>query len=130
MHHYSIQGLQEPTDVNVFSLEQRTSKDCTLMSGETGNIYRVIDCGEPVDTKQAAAILWDKGTITLRVRLEHKGPGYPVCPVHKVKMLDTTEWDLIEFPFKYCPEAGCDRRYSKETGHVTTDDLPSRNQPL
>jgi hypothetical protein len=50
-----------------------------------------------------------------------------LCPVHQIEMLDTTEWDVREIRFKYCPHPdGCSARYSKETGHITTSDLPSR----
>jgi len=50
-----------------------------------------------------------------------------LCPVHRIQMRETAEADVPGILFFYCPNpTGCDRRYSKETGHITTDDLPCR----
>jgi hypothetical protein len=47
-----------------------------------------------------------------------------LCPVHRIQMRET---DVSGALFFYCPyDAGCNRRYSKEHGHITTGDLPSR----
>jgi hypothetical protein len=60
-------------------------------------------------------------------RLDKEARTPVLCPVHQIEMLDTTEWDLPNMRFKYCPyQDGCTARYSKETGHITTSDLPSR----
>ncbi len=51
-----------------------------------------------------------------------------LCPVHRIEMRETAEADVPGILFFYCPHpAGCDRRYSKATGHITIDDLPSGN---
>jgi hypothetical protein len=50
-----------------------------------------------------------------------------LCPVHRIQMRETAEADVPGVLFFYCPNpAGCDRRYSKEAGHITIDDLPCR----
>ncbi len=50
-----------------------------------------------------------------------------LCPVHRIQMRETAEADVPGVLFFYCPHsAGCNRRYSKMSGHITTDDLPSR----
>jgi hypothetical protein len=50
-----------------------------------------------------------------------------LCPVHRIQMRETAEADVPGVLFFYCPHpAGCNRRYSKVPGHITTDDLPSR----
>ncbi len=50
-----------------------------------------------------------------------------LCPVHRIQMRETAEADVPGVLFFYCPDsAGCNRRYSKMSGHITTDDLPSR----
>jgi hypothetical protein len=67
------------------------------------------------------------GIRELAERLDKEGREPILCPVHQIEMQDTTEWDLPEMQFKYCPHpGGCSARYSKETGHITTSDLPSR----
>lgn len=50
-----------------------------------------------------------------------------ICPVHRTQMHETAEADVLGVLFFYCPHpARCDRRYSKEPGHITINDLPSR----
>jgi hypothetical protein len=50
-----------------------------------------------------------------------------LCPEHRIQMRETAEADVPGVLFFYCPHsAGCNRRYSKMIGHITTDDLPSR----
>jgi hypothetical protein len=49
-----------------------------------------------------------------------------ICPVHRIRMRETAEADVPGVLFFYCPNPACDRRYSKEAGHITIDDLPSR----
>jgi hypothetical protein len=93
-YHYAITGLQEPNDVNVMSLEQKTFEGCTLKSDETENLYRVVRCGEPFETKREATLHAVNGKVTLWVELASRGPGYLVCPVHETKMERTTDWDM------------------------------------
>jgi hypothetical protein len=51
----------------------------------------------------------------------------PTCPVHHIEMHKTAEADVPGVLFHYCPHpSGCSARYSVETGHITTSDLPSR----
>lgn len=51
-----------------------------------------------------------------------------ICPVHRIQMRETAEADVPGILFFYCPHpAGCDRRFSKEIGHITIDDLPCRS---
>jgi hypothetical protein len=51
----------------------------------------------------------------------------PICPVHHIEMRETAEADVPGVLFHYCPHpSGCSARYSIETGHITTSDLPSR----
>jgi hypothetical protein len=49
-----------------------------------------------------------------------------LCPVHQIEMRETAELDVPGLLFFYCPQPDCDRRYSKMTGHITINDLPSR----
>jgi hypothetical protein len=50
-----------------------------------------------------------------------------LCPTHRIPMRETAEADIPGALFFYCPHrAGCIRRYSKQTGHITIYDLPSR----
>lgn len=125
-HHYSIEGLEEPDSINVLSLEQKASVGNLLKSERTGNVYRVVRCNEPKDQQLDAGVLAINYEFTLNVVLVKRGPGVPSCPVHQTPMKPTTEWDLPEFRFYYCPEENCDRRYSVETGHITAQKLPSR----
>ena len=49
-----------------------------------------------------------------------------LCPIHQIQMRETAEADVPGILFLYCPHSGgCNRRYSKPSGHITTDDLPS-----
>jgi hypothetical protein len=123
--HYSAVGFQEPVDVNVVSLEQKSAVDNLINWDETGNVYRVIECRDPFESEQEAGSAAIRGSITMKVTLVSRGPGYPVCPIHKTKMERTTEWDIPNVKFFYCPEVGCKSRYSFTHGHITTDDLPS-----
>lgn len=51
-----------------------------------------------------------------------------LCPIHRIQMRETDEWDVPGVLFFYCPHpAGCDRRFSKESGHITIGDLPCRS---
>lgn len=51
----------------------------------------------------------------------------PTCPVHQIEMRETAEADVPGVLFHYCPHpSGCSARYSDQTGHITTSDLPSR----
>jgi len=64
---------------------------------------------------------------SIEVLANHASRTVILCPVHRVQMRETAEADVPGILFFYCPHpAGYDRRYSKETGHITTDDLPSR----
>jgi hypothetical protein len=50
-----------------------------------------------------------------------------LCPVHRIQMRETAEADVPGVLFLYCPHhTGCNRRYSRVHGHITTNDLPSR----
>lgn len=50
-----------------------------------------------------------------------------ICPIHRIRMRETAEADVPGVLFFYCPNPACDRRYSKQTGHITIADLPSRS---
>lgn len=52
----------------------------------------------------------------------------PVCPIHRLEMKDTMQWDLGKVIF-YCPEPGCTSRYVDGVGHTTTDEIVSRDRP-
>ena len=68
---------------------------------------------------------WGIREFAEQVAKEARQPVF--CPVHHLEMRETAEADVPGMLFFYCPNpAGCDRRYSKETGHITIDDLPSR----
>jgi acid phosphatase class B len=52
------------------------------------------------------------------------------CPVHGKEMISVELLDYLpKQRFFRCPEEGCDQYYSKTTGHITADDLPSSNAP-
>jgi hypothetical protein len=60
-------------------------------------------------------------------RLDKEARAPILCPVHQIAMRETAEADVPGVLFHYCPHPqGCSARYSKETGHITTSDLPSR----
>jgi hypothetical protein len=55
----------------------------------------------------------------------------PVCPIHRIEMLETAEADVPGVLFYYCPPpTSCSARYSNETGHIATSDLPSGRNRL
>lgn len=124
---YAVVGLEEPGSLNVVSLEQETKVGCTFQFDRTGNLYRVLWCDKPQPTEKEAALLALKGETTLKVGLELRGPGVPVCSKHKTPMRETMTWDLREFQFFCCTEADCEQHYSVETGFVTASELPSRS---
>jgi hypothetical protein len=128
--HYSAAGFQEPVDINVMSLEQKSAVGNLIKWDETGNVYRVIECRDPFESELEAGSAAIEGSITMKVELVGRGPGYPVCPIHNSKMERTSQMDLPKLQrFYYCPESGCKQRYSFETGHITTDDIPSSRPP-
>jgi hypothetical protein len=64
---------------------------------------------------------------SIELLADHTSRTVILCPVHRVQMRETAEADVPGILFFYCPHPeGCDRRYSKETGHITIHDLPSR----
>jgi len=66
-NNYSVAGLHEPDKMNVLSLEQQAVIGNTFRSDESGNMYRVLWCDEPLPTEFDAANLAINGRVTLRV---------------------------------------------------------------
>src|ERR1700720_1290206 len=68
------------------------------------------------------------GIRELAERLDKEAHTPVLCPVHQIEMRETAEADVPRVLFQYCRHpSGCGARYSKETGHITTSDLPSRS---
>jgi hypothetical protein len=121
-----VSGLQGLDRLNVLKHPKKAAEGDTVKWYDTGNTYRVVRCVEPLESKEETRLQFLNGKPTMWVELVSRGPG-PLCPIHKTKMKPTDERDMPEVNFYYCPEPGCKRRYSYETRHITTDDLPSRN---